>query len=65
MPAVSDDLKWLEGRDSDAEVIRRTKIDKVLKAILRLNNIPRDEEFSISARCTKLMETMNGRLPQS
>jgi hypothetical protein len=33
MPAVSDDLKWLENHDTDAKVIRRTKIDKVLMVI--------------------------------
>jgi hypothetical protein len=32
MPAVSDDLKWLEDHDIDAKVIGRMKIDKVLMA---------------------------------
>jgi len=32
MPAVSDDLKWLEDHGIDAKVIRRMKIDKVLMA---------------------------------
>jgi hypothetical protein len=65
MPAVSDNLKWLEGHDIDVEVLRHTKIHKVLKAISKLKDIPRDEEFGIRARCMKLMETMYGRLPQS
>ena len=64
MPTVSDDLKWLEGHYIDAEVFRHAKIDKVLKALLKLTSIPRDEEFSIRARSMKLLETMNGRLPQ-
>jgi hypothetical protein len=65
MPAVSDHLKWLEGHDIDAEVIRHTKMHKVLKALLKLRSIPRDEEFSIRARSMKLLEMMNGRLSQS
>jgi hypothetical protein len=32
IPAVSDDLKWLEDHDIDAKVIGRMKIDKVLMA---------------------------------
>jgi hypothetical protein len=62
MPAVSDDLEWLEGHDIDIEVFRHTNIHKLLKAISKLNDIPRDEEFGIHARCMKLTETMYGSL---
>jgi hypothetical protein len=65
IPAVSDDLKWLEGHDIDTEVFRHTKIHKLIKVISKLKDIPRDEEFGIRARCMKLTETMYGRLPQS
>jgi hypothetical protein len=65
MPAVSDHLKWLEDHDIDADVIRHTKINKVVKAVLKLVNIPRDDEFRIRTRCMKLLGTFDGKLLQS
>jgi hypothetical protein len=37
MPALSDHFRLLEGHDVGTEIIRHTKINKVLKGMLKLN----------------------------
>lgn len=46
----------LEGYENlEVSIIRSTKISKVLKAIIRLNTIPRDEEFNIRRRAMDIL----------
>lgn len=39
----------------EPEVIKETKVHKVLKGILKLNHIPNDEEFNITRRSRELL----------
>lgn len=41
--------------DLENEIIKTTKINKVLKAILKLNSIPKEEEFGFKKRSTDLL----------
>lgn len=43
--------------DLDVNIIRATKIHKVLKAILKLSSIPKDEEYHFKDRCTSLLDS--------
>ena len=44
MAAMSNYIKKLEGYgELEAGIIRKTKINKVLKALIKLNTIPKDE----------------------
>ena len=45
--------------DLEASIIRNTKINKVLKAILKLENIPKEDEFQFKPRSTVLLEKWN------
>lgn len=57
MPSMSSVLAELEGSpDLEANIIRATKIHRVLKCILKLARIPRDEEFSFSSRTEALLD---------
>lgn len=44
-----------EFEDLEVSIIRSTKINKVLKAIIKLNSIPKDEEFNFKARALTLL----------
>ncbi|RMD39380.1 hypothetical protein DV735_g5752, partial [Chaetothyriales sp. CBS 134920] len=56
MPQMSAFIKKLEHyEDLEAPIIRATKINKVLKALLKLNTIPRDEEFDFRKRSVELL----------
>ncbi|KAL5624640.1 hypothetical protein BROUX41_004700 [Berkeleyomyces rouxiae] len=60
MPAMDDSLSKLETLpDLEASIIRATKINKVLKAMLKLDSIPREEEFNFKARSTALLGKWN------
>lgn len=60
MKMMSDYLTKLEGfPDLEAEIIRRTKINKVLKALLKLDNIPKEEEFGFKPRSQVLLDKWN------
>jgi len=51
-------LTTLEGyTDLEPEIIRETKANKLLKVILKLSTIPRDEEFQFKQRCKALLDT--------
>lgn len=54
-------IKKLEAYDDKLEVsiIRNTKINKVLKGIIKLNSIPKDEEYDFRARSVKLLGVWN------
>lgn len=43
----------------EVSIIRATKINKVLKAILKLDSIPREEEFNFKARSKTLLDKWN------
>lgn len=60
MKSMSDYILKLEGfPDLEVSIIRETKINKVLKAILKLENIPKEEEFLFKPRSTSLLEKWN------
>ena len=43
----------------EASIIRATKIHKVLKAMIKLNSIPKDEEFNFKNRSMVLLKKWN------
>ncbi|KAH9879037.1 hypothetical protein J1614_002472 [Plenodomus biglobosus] len=53
---MSDYLKQLEAHeDLEAEVIKKTKVHKVLKAIMKLETIPLEEEYNFKKRSNDLL----------
>ena len=60
MPLMATYIKKLEGyADLEVSIIRTTKINKVLKALIKLNTIPRDEEFQFRKRSVELLSQWN------
>lgn len=61
MPQMNTYIKKLEAYDNKLEVsiIRNTKINKVLKALVKLNTIPKDEEYHFRERAVKLLGVWN------
>jgi hypothetical protein len=60
MAAMSNFIKKLEGYgELEAGIIRTTKINKVLKALIKLNTIPKDEEFNFRGRSVELLGKWN------
>jgi hypothetical protein len=60
MPTMDDHLTALENfRDLEPYIIRITKVAKLLKLILKLTTIPRDDEFKFKERCGKLLAGWN------
>lgn len=63
MQNMSNYLRDLEAHDDlEAEVIKKTKIHKVLKAIIKLNSIPKEEEYSFKQRSNDLLTKWGGAL---
>lgn len=57
---MSNYIKKLEGYgELEAGIIRTTKINKVLKALIKLNTIPKDEEFNFRGRSVELLGKWN------
>lgn len=57
---MSEFVTKLEGyADLEVSIIRATKINKVLKAILKLGTIPREEEFNFKTRSQALLDKWN------
>lgn len=57
MEQMDEHFKKLEARaDIDNEIILETKIHKVLKLIVKLSTIPREEQFNFRGRSMKLLE---------
>lgn len=62
---LSDYLVKLEQfPDLETEIIRATKINKVLKAMLKLDSIPKEEEFNFKPRSQALLEKWNKLLQE-
>jgi len=60
MKLMSDYITKLEGfPDLEVSIIRETKINKVLKAILKLDNIPKEDEFKFKPRSQVLLDKWN------
>lgn len=60
MKLMSDYITKLEGfPDLEVSIIRSTKINKVLKAILKLENIPKEDEFKFKPRSQVLLDKWN------
>lgn len=60
MKTMSDFITKLEGfPDLEVSIIKATKINKVLKAILKLENIPKEEEFQFKPRSQVLLDKWN------
>ena len=60
MPQMSNYIKKLENyEDLEVAIIRATKINKVLKALVKLNTIPKDEEFNFRKRSMDLLSKWN------
>ncbi|KAK1985335.1 hypothetical protein LZ30DRAFT_747253 [Colletotrichum cereale] len=57
MKMMSDYITKLESfADLEVSIIRATKINKVLKAILKLDSIPKEEEFHFKTRSQMLLD---------
>lgn len=57
---MSDYITKLEGfQDLEVSIIRQTKINKVLKAILKLESIPKEAEFKFKERSQVLLDKWN------
>ncbi|KAJ4224020.1 hypothetical protein NW759_005689 [Fusarium solani] len=60
MKQMSEYVTMLENfKDLEVSIIRSTKINKVLKAILKLQTIPREEEFHFKDRSQALLDQWN------
>ncbi|KAL8387656.1 hypothetical protein RB595_009759 [Gaeumannomyces hyphopodioides] len=57
MKAMSDYIEKLEVMpELEVSIIRATKINKVLKAILKLDNIPKEDEYKFKPRSKELLD---------
>lgn len=60
MKQMSEYVVKLEAyADLEVSIIRATKINKVLKAIMKLNTIPKENEFHFKERSQALLEKWN------
>lgn len=60
MEQMSEYVTMLEKlKDLEVSIIRTTKINKVLKAILKLESIPREDEFHFKDRSQVLLDKWN------
>ncbi|KAH6604716.1 hypothetical protein Trco_006423 [Trichoderma cornu-damae] len=60
MDSMSSFITILENfHDLEVSIIRGTKINKVLKAILKLDSIPREEDFNFKKRSQALLDKWN------
>lgn len=63
MADMAEHFKSLEEyKGLEPEIIKLTKIHKVLKAIIRLNSIPKDEEYGFKKRSHELLGHWNKAL---
>lgn len=60
MKQMSEFVSKLEGySELEVSIIRATKINKVLKAILKLSSIPKEDEFNFKPRSQTLLDKWN------
>lgn len=60
MKGMSEFVSKLEGySDLEVSIIRLTKINKVLKAIIKLPSIPKEEEYKFKSRSQTLLDKWN------
>lgn len=60
MKQMSEFVHKLEGyADLEVSIIRATKINKVLKAILKVTTIPKEDEFQFKPRSQSLLDKWN------
>lgn len=60
MKSMSEFLTKLETfPDLEVSIIRATKINKVLKAILKVENIPKEADFQFKSRSQSLLDKWN------
>ena len=65
MEAMADFFNQLESfTDLEPQVIRNTKINKVLKGIVKLASIPKEEEYNFKTRSNDLLNTWSSYLDQ-
>ncbi|KAK5135348.1 hypothetical protein LTR08_005290 [Meristemomyces frigidus] len=63
MSTMADFFTQLENYENlEPAIIRTTKIHKVLKAIVKLSTIPKDEDFNFKKRSAALLEIWNKRM---
>ncbi|KAK0345603.1 hypothetical protein LTR33_003292 [Friedmanniomyces endolithicus] len=63
MSAMADFFSQLENYDTlEPFIIRTTKIHKVLKAIVKLATIPKEEEYNFKKRSAAMLEIWNKRM---
>ena len=63
MATMSNFISKLENYgDLEVSIIRSTKINKVLKALIKLTTIPKDEEFNFKSRSVELLGRWNKAL---
>lgn len=60
MASMSEFFTRLEKfTDMDASILKATRIHKVPKAILRMESIPKEDEFNFKTRSQKLLDQWN------
>lgn len=63
MAQMHDNLGQLEQHpDLEISIIKATKINKVLKGVLKLTDIPHEDEFRFKPRCSALLNTWNAAM---
>ncbi len=63
MESMSQFFTQLEDHtDLEPAIIRNTKVHKVLKGIVKLSSIPKDEQYDFKKRSAALLETWNKRM---
>src|SRR5436190_1167194 len=66
MSSMSNYIQKLETyADLEVSIIRATKINKVLKAIIKLNTIPKDEEYDFRGRSMNILGKWKNQLDSS
>ncbi|KAF2164394.1 hypothetical protein M409DRAFT_25272 [Zasmidium cellare ATCC 36951] len=66
MPGMAEFFSQLEAYTNlEPSIIRATKIHKVLKAIVKLVSVPRDDEFHFKKRSSALLEVWNKSMEEA
>jgi hypothetical protein len=65
MPGMHQHMKTLENyNDLEGSIIKSTKINKVLKAIIKLGTIPREHEFQFKKRSQDILNSWGKQLDE-